>query len=99
MAFLRRKENFTCEVCGEHVFGDGYTNHCPKCLWSKHVDVHPGDRASDCCGMMDAISAEENHGEMILTHRCIVCGHQKRNKVEKADNYDKIILLSANQAS
>ena len=51
-SFQRRIENFVCEHCGEKVIGDGYTNHCPKCLWSKHVDVNPGDRMAHCGGMM-----------------------------------------------
>ena len=50
--FIKVKEDFVCEHCGAEVKGDGYTNHCPKCLWSKHVDVHPGDRAAECGGMM-----------------------------------------------
>jgi Zn finger protein HypA/HybF involved in hydrogenase expression len=34
--FVRRKENFICEACGKKVTGDGYTDHCPACLWGKH---------------------------------------------------------------
>ena len=46
MRFIRREENFVCEVCGAKVKGTGYTNHCPQYLWSKHVDkLIPGDRA------------------------------------------------------
>lgn len=36
--FTRVIEDFICENCGTEVKGNGYTNHCPKCLWSKHVD-------------------------------------------------------------
>ena len=53
--FVRRREDFVCEHCGTKVVGDGYTNHCPKCLWSKHVDIMPGDRAEDCQGLMRPI--------------------------------------------
>ena len=45
MSFTRKVEDFTCEHCGREVHGNGYTNHCPHCLHSKHVDVNPGDRA------------------------------------------------------
>ncbi|MFA6992594.1 MAG: RNHCP domain-containing protein, partial [Candidatus Gracilibacteria bacterium] len=38
--FSRTIEDFVCEKCGAKVKGDGYTNHCPKCLWSKHVDIN-----------------------------------------------------------
>ena len=53
--FIKNIEDFTCEHCGAPVKGTGYTNHCPKCLWSKHEDVNPGDRASDCHGLMKPI--------------------------------------------
>ncbi|MFN2146641.1 MAG: RNHCP domain-containing protein, partial [Anaerolineales bacterium] len=35
--FQRRIEYFICEHCGAEVSGVGFTNHCPVCLWSKHV--------------------------------------------------------------
>lgn len=48
--FQRQIEDFVCEKCGKEVKGDGYTDHCPRCLRSKHVDVNPGDRRSKCNG-------------------------------------------------
>jgi Zn finger protein HypA/HybF involved in hydrogenase expression len=48
--FKRTIEDFTCEHCGEQVTGNGFTNHCPQCLWSKHVDIDPGDRLALCGG-------------------------------------------------
>ena len=50
--FTRVVEDFTCGQCGAAVTGDGYTNHCPLCLWSRHVDINPGDRAAECGGLM-----------------------------------------------
>ncbi|MEK7218066.1 MAG: RNHCP domain-containing protein, partial [Patescibacteria group bacterium] len=41
MIFLPRQEPFTCEHCGTGVapLPHGTSrNHCPRCLWSKHVD-------------------------------------------------------------
>jgi hypothetical protein len=66
--FTKTVEDFVCEHCGEKVVGDGYTNHCPKCLWSKHVDINPGDRASECQGMMKPINVDVQHGETMLTY-------------------------------
>ena len=60
--FQRTIEDFTCEQCNFAVKGNGYTNHCPKCLWSKHVDVNPGDRAATCGGLMEPIGAEVGGG-------------------------------------
>ena len=43
-------EKFICENCGYEVDKLNYTarDHCPNCLWSKHVDINPGDRLNDC---------------------------------------------------
>lgn len=92
--FTKKKEDFVCEKCGEEVKGDGYTNHCPKCLWSKHVDVFPGDRLEDCGGLMESILIEKEKDGYILTHKCKLCGGTKRNKVEETDNFDEVIKLS-----
>ena len=53
--FTRTIENFTCGICGTEVKGSGYTDHCPKCLWSEHVDIFPGDRKAECGGLMEPI--------------------------------------------
>jgi len=86
--FKRVIEDFVCEYCGENVMGDGYTNHCPKCLWSKHVDVNPGDRAETCRAMMEPKKVEVEHGAQILIHQCQLCKKEKRVKVLPKDNQD-----------
>lgn len=91
--FKRVKENFTCEKCGRVIVGDGYTNHCPHCLWSKHVDVYPGDRSADCGGMMKPVDVTTEKGEHIVTHECVVCGHQKRNKTSWHDNFETLLMI------
>jgi hypothetical protein len=89
--FQKNAEDFVCEHCRQNVRGNGYTNHCPTCLWSKHVDKFPGDRAEKCGGMMEPVKIEMEKGEFILSSRCVVCGYIKRNKTSKDDNL-KIIL-------
>ena len=91
--FIKTTEAFTCENCGIEVVGNGYTNHCPLCLWSKHVDINPGDRASDCQGLMEPIALENKNGEQVIVHRCVVCGFQKKNKVAENDSFDELLLL------
>ena len=93
MSFFRRIEDFQCAHCGAAVAGDGYTNHCPKCLWSKHVDVDPGDRASECGGLMCPVSVERKSDEWVLTHECKKCGHTKRNVMKEDDNFDIVTGL------
>jgi len=92
--FQKQVEDFVCEHCGTEVVGDGYTNHCPKCLWSKHVDINPGDRASSCQGMMRPVRVEVESGEYMLTYRCEKCSFIRRKKVEPEDNFDEIIKIS-----
>ena len=91
--FQRTIENFTCEHCGAEVVGNGYTNHCPKCLWSKHVDINPGDRASECQGMMRLLGMDIDRGEYYLMYRCEKCGFKRRKKAEKEDNFEEILKV------
>lgn len=54
--FQRCTEDFDCGHCGFRVQGNGFTNHCPQCLWSAHVDINPGDRAATCRALMEPIA-------------------------------------------
>ena len=91
--FQRKIEDFLCEYCKFEVSGSGYTNHCPNCLWSKHVDISPGDRKETCQGMMEPISATYKSGKYIIQQRCIDCKKVMNIKSSKLDDYDKIIKL------
>jgi rubrerythrin len=91
--FQRRKEDFVCEHCRQDVSGDGFTNHCPHCLWSKHVDVFPGDRNAICDGLMAPIRAVMENGAWKIVHRCEACGYTKRNKKAKNDSLDALLAL------
>ena len=92
--FTRRIEDFICDECGTFVKGNGYTNHCPECLSSKHVDINPGDRAATCQGTMYATAVEVKGAEQYIVHRCVVCGHTRRNKVSPNDNFNAILAAS-----
>lgn len=93
--FIKNVEPFVCERCGTRVEGNGYTNHCPQCLWSKHVDIFPGDRAEQCGGIMEPIRIEKKGKEYVIIHKCIKCGLEKPNKAVKEDNFQMIIQISA----
>lgn len=93
--FQRNIEDFVCEKCGFEVKGSGYTNHCPRCLWSKHVDVNPGDRLNECGGMMEPVRIEMKEGEYVIIHKCVKCGHEKRNKAAEEDNFGEILKISS----
>lgn len=92
--FTRRIEDFICENCGIFVKGDGYTNHCPKCLYSKHVDINPGDRMSKCEGLMKPVAIEDNRKGYSIISVCEKCGHIKKNRTADNDSMETIIELS-----
>jgi len=92
--FQRRVEDFVCERCGTEVKGNGYTNHCPKCLWGKHVDVHPGDRAATCLGMMEPVRIEGTTPDYRIIHRCQRCGLERANVVSFTDSAEAIIAVA-----
>ena len=91
--FKRKIEDFVCGNCGNSVKGDGYTNHCSRCLWSKHLDVTPGDRASGCGGMMKPSKIETKGGEYDITHKCVKCGYEKRNKMSPEDIFEEALKI------
>lgn len=88
--FTRLVEDFDCINCGVTVHGDGYTNHCPGCLTSLHVDNNPGDRASECGGVMEPINIKKRHGTLDVLHRCIKCGFERWNKLRPNDNWEAV---------
>ncbi len=92
--FIRRPEDFTCANCGVKVHGTGYTDHCPSCLWSKHLDVNPGDRAAACDGMMKPVSAVCDHnGTFTITYLCMRCGMRRRFKQAENDSREELERL------
>ncbi|MCC6221687.1 MAG: RNHCP domain-containing protein [Deltaproteobacteria bacterium] len=96
--FSACKEDFTCFRCAKVVKGNGYTNHCPQCLWSKHVDNNPGDRASNCGGEMEPVAIEKRGKQMAILHRCQTCGFERRNKTASADSFEAVIEVLSSSA-
>ena len=89
--FQRKIEDFDCENCGTKVSGNGFTNHCPACLWSKHVDVFPGDRDADCGGLMEPIGVGMEKGKYIVTQKCLKCGKIWRNEASPNDDVGQFL--------
>jgi ribosomal protein L37E len=92
--FQKNKENFICEKCGQNVIGNGFTNHCPNCLWSKHVDINPGDRGENCGGLMIPVGILKKKGDYYINHQCQKCGFERSKKMEPNDNFDQIVSVS-----
>ncbi len=91
--FQRTIESFTCVHCGLEVEGNGYTNHCPRCLWSLHVDIKPGDREESCRGAMEPVGAQTRSGAVSIFHRCSACGEIRKVKSAAGDNFEVILKL------
>ena len=96
-------EAFECVTCGAAVAplaNGSVRNHCPECLWSLHVDVYPGDRASECGGPLEPVSVEQHPKKgWVIVHACQTCGEQRRNKAaldapHQPDRYDVLVALS-----
>lgn len=93
------EETFTCKVCGRFVTpagaGSDHRNHCPNCLASLHVDAEPGDRESDCGGIMEPIAVwVRKDGEWAIIHRCRRCGALSSNRIAADDNPFKLMSIA-----
>jgi hypothetical protein len=84
--------SFRCGHCGldvsVHAFGTAHRNHCPNCLWSRHLDGdRPGDRDADCGSLMEPIAISvRGDGEWVLVHRCRGCDALHLNRTAGDDN-------------
>ncbi len=88
---------FHCVRCNSLVTdppaGSEQRNHCPRCLWSMHVDFQNGDRRSACRAGMEPIAVwVKQKGEWSIIHRCTKCGALRLNRIAGDDN--ETILLS-----
>ena len=98
-----RERGFTCVQCGFPVTADrelsgvNNRNHCPRCLFSRHVDeFKAGDRKADCLSRMKPIglTVKQTHkrydkdalGELMLIHHCTGCGKVSINRIAADDD-------------
>ena len=98
-----RNEGFVCAHCGADVkplTGGSSRNHCPYCLWSKHLDLIPGDRAAACGGAMEPIAVEQDaRRDWMIVHHCTRCGKIRRNKAAiddpvQPDSFEAMLELA-----
>ncbi len=89
-------DEFICSNCKRKVSKLNYTarDHCPYCLYSKHVDIFPGDRANECKGLLKPIQIEKFKDTYKIIYKCEKCGKIHKNIMAKDDNFDLIIDLS-----
>lgn len=95
--FTMRDEDFICENCHHQVQPLKYSarDHCPLCLYSKHVDIMPGDRANPCQGLLKPIGIEKFKDTFKIIYKCEKCGQLHKNIMAKDDDMNLIIKLSS----
>ena len=94
--FTMRDEEFICENCGQLVNPLGYTarDHCPHCLYSKHVDIMPGDRQNPCKGLLKPIGIEKFKDTYKILYKCEKCHKSHKNIMAIDDDMNEIIKIS-----
>lgn len=97
--FTENDNEFICEKCNKKVDKLLYSSrdHCPYCLYSKHVDINPGDRLNSCRGLLKPIGIEKYKSTYKIIYICEKCREKHKNIMAKDDNMDKIIEISKSE--
>src|SRR5687768_8345312 len=87
-------------MVGPPLSGGHHRNHCPYCLYSRHVDGKtPGDRSSECGSSMAPVATfTRASGEHVLVHRCLGCGVERHNRIAADDDFDLVLTLPVVEA-
>ena len=96
--FYKNDNDFICENCGMKVEKLGYTtrDHCPYCLYSKHLDINPGDRQNECQGLLEPIGIEKYKDTYKIVYKCQKCHQLHKNVMANDDDMNMIIEISKN---
>ena len=94
-------DGFLCKHCNVYVSSASFLsgvenrNHCPYCLWSRHMDLYAaGDRLSACKSPMKPIGLttkatnkkySPGRGELMLIHLCTECETLSINRIAADD--------------
>jgi hypothetical protein len=105
----QRTIGFTCLKCNFPVrseiefSGVLNRNHCPYCLWSRHVDHwQSGDRLSACKMSMQPIALTfkksrnkygSSRGELMIIHQCQACEAISINRIAADDNLEELLSI------
>ena len=94
--FTMIDEEFICENCGKNVEKLKVTarDHCPYCLYSKHVDINPGDRENPCKGLLKPFGIEKHKDTYKILYKCEKCHQEHKNIMAIDDDMNEIIKIS-----
>ncbi len=104
----REEAGFRCTHCHQSVSsatdrsGVRHRNHCPYCLWSRHMDLkRAGDRSCECKARMKPVGLtlkkthkkynQDQSGELMLIHLCVHCGKISINRIAADDDAFTIV--------
>jgi hypothetical protein len=110
MGYMKDETGFMCCHCHYYVSsltilsGVNNRNHCPYCLWSRHLDLYKaGDRMAACKESMDPVGltykrsrkkyARAKKGELMIIHCCTVCGKIDINRIAADDDVEILFEL------
>ena len=98
--FSKNDESFICENCKKEVLPLSYTSrdHCPYCLYSKHVDIMPGDRSNSCLGLLVPIDIEKFKDAYKIIYKCDKCKELHKNVSAEDDDFNKILEVMSNKS-
>ena len=89
-------EGFVCINCKKYVPPAPKTsrNHCPWCFFSLHVDDKvPGDRSSNCGGVMKPIAYNVSWDKIKILFCCEICGKEHWNKAAQDDDLQALVKI------
>ncbi|MGB8980290.1 MAG: RNHCP domain-containing protein [Anaerolineales bacterium] len=102
--------DFRCAHChalvsSAHLLsGVNNRNHCPYCLWSRHLDLYAaGDRLCACKAPMRTLGLtmkngrnkyrREARGELMLIHECVECQTLSINRIAADDDSAAVLAV------
>jgi hypothetical protein len=110
--FIDINADFKCNHCRQHISTNSALsgvinrNHCPYCLYSKHLDLYSaGDRLSACKGAMKPVGLTlkktnkkygSANGELMLIHCCEECAKVSINRIAADDIAENIYEVYEN---
>ena len=94
--FNELDEGFICDNCQKEVKPLGYTSrdHFPYCLFTKNVDINPGDRKNNCKGLLEPTQIEKFKDTFKIIYKCQKCKQEHKNIIARDDDMSKIIAIS-----
>jgi len=106
---IQTEAGFHCNYCQAYVSAVSFLsgvrnrNHCPYCLWSRHLDLYAaGDRLAACKSPMEPIGLTlkatckkygPGQGELMLIHLCTDCKRLSINRIAADDDPETIFVI------